>query len=89
MSNEKLVLKKQWFISNRPGAITDYYELDQKALGAGAFGTVIRGRVKGQSDNSWRAIKKIPKKKVTDKVEFLTEIELLSKLDHPNIIKLY
>lgn len=90
MESTGLVLKKQWFISNRPGLITNYYELEQKALGTGAFGTVVKGRLKGQtSETAWRAIKKIPKKKVTDKVEFLTEIELLRKLDHPNIIKLY
>lgn len=59
-------------------------------LGTGAFGTVLKGRVKGMnSDNAWRAIKKIPKRKVKDPKEFANEIEILQKLDHPNIIKLF
>lgn len=50
----------------------------------------MKGRLKGQtSEASWRAIKKIPKRKVNDRSEFLNEIEILQKLDHPNIIKLY
>ena len=87
---DNLVIKKMWFIHNSPGNIEDSYEFEMKPIGTGAFGTVMKGRVKGQkSEESWRAIKKIPKKKVTDKVEFLNEIEILRKLDHPNIIKLY
>ena len=83
-------MKKQWFIANKVGRIEDQYEFDSKALGTGAFGTVMKGRLKGQtSENAWRAVKKIPKRKVNDRSEFLNEIEILQKLDHPNIIKLY
>ena len=35
------------------------------------------------------AIKAIQKKKVEDLQTFITEINILQKLDHPNIIKLY
>lgn len=50
----------------------------------------MKGRLRGQTaENAWRAIKKIPKRKVKDRSEFLNEIEILMKLDHPNIIKLY
>jgi calcium-dependent protein kinase len=58
-------------------------------LGTGAFGTVLKGRVKGTGESGWRAVKKIPKRKVKDHNEFLNEIEILQKMDHPNIIKLY
>lgn len=62
---------------------------ETQPLGTGAFGTVLKGRLKGSGESGWRAIKKIPKKKVKDPTEFAREIEILQKLDHPNIIKLY
>lgn len=49
MESKGLVLKKQWFINDKPGQITNYYDLEQKALGSGAFGTVMKGRLKGQT----------------------------------------
>jgi hypothetical protein len=62
-------------IANKIGKIEDSYDFDSKALGTGAFGTVLKGRLKGQtSEASWRAIKKIPKRKVNDRSEFLNEI---------------
>ena len=68
MDKKDLVLKKSWFIANKLGRIEEHYEFDSKALGTGAFGTVMKGRLRGQtSDNAWRAIKKIPKRKVKDR----------------------
>lgn len=67
-----LVLKKQWFINNKPGEISDYYDLQPDPIGSGGFATVLKGRLKGHtSESAWRAIKKIPKKKVSDKMEFV------------------
>ena len=75
MEKGDLVLKKQWFIANKMGKIEDVYEFDAKAIGTGAFGTVLKGRPKGlTSDASWRAVKKIPKRRVSDRSEFLNEI---------------
>lgn len=93
----EVTLRKQWFIKSKTGNIEDVYEIDNKKvrnftiqpLGTGAFGTVLRGRIKGTGEAGWRAIKKIPKRKVKDPNEFLNEIEILQKMDHPNIIKLY
>ena len=83
-------MKKQWFINNKPGSISNYYEFENKPIGTGAFGTVMKGKLKGDKySQEYRAIKRIPKKKVTDRIEFINEIQILSKLDHPNIIKLY
>lgn len=68
MEKNDIVLKKAWFIANKMAKIEDTYEFHPKALGTGAFGTVMKGRVKGQtSESSWRAIKKIPKKRVKDR----------------------
>jgi hypothetical protein len=39
-----------------------------------AFGTVLKGRIKGSGEGGWRAIKKIPKRKVKDPAEFAREI---------------
>ena len=50
---------------------------------------MLKGHLKGIKEINWRAIKKIPKRKVKDQNEFINEIEILQKLDHPNIIKLY
>lgn len=64
-------------------------EYETQPLGTGAFGTVLKGRLKGSGEDGWRAIKKISKRKVKDPKEFAREIEILQKMDHPNIIKLY
>lgn len=50
---------------------------------------MLKGRLKGTGESGWRAIKKIPKRKVKDPNEFANEIEILQRMDHPNIIKLY
>ena len=66
------VLKKECLVANKKGRIEDTYEFTSKPLGSGAFGTVFKGRVKGQTNHSsWRAIKKIPKSKVSDRSKFL------------------
>lgn len=49
MEKKDLVMKKSWFIANKLGRIEDHYEFDSKALGTGAFGTVMKGRLKGQT----------------------------------------
>jgi hypothetical protein len=72
MDKNDIVLKKSWFIANKIARIEEAYEFESKALGTGAFGTVMKGRLRGQtSETAWRAIKKIPKKKVKDRSEFL------------------
>ena len=59
-------------------------------IGAGSFGKVykVRHHITGQL----RAMKMIKKETVNyqdDTREFLKEIEILSKIDHPNIIKIF
>jgi hypothetical protein len=49
MDKNEIVLKKSWFIANKIARIEEAYEFDSKALGTGAFGTVMKGRLKGQT----------------------------------------
>jgi len=58
-----------------------------KILGSGTYGEVIKAKKKGSK--IVRAIKKIPKKHVKHPERFTREIEIMKKLDHPNIIKLF
>jgi len=63
------------------------YVIGEK-IGAGNFSTVVKATTK--IDNKVYAVKIINKKKVLNKkYEFVNEIRILQKLDHPNIIKLY
>lgn len=69
------LMKKQSFVANKKGRIEDSYEFTNKLLGSGACGTVLKGRLKGQTNHSsWRAIKKIPKNKLQNRSKFLNEI---------------
>ena len=64
------------------------YELLEK-LGEGTFGKVFK--VKNKSNNCIRAMKKIDKRFINnlDDSEVGKEIEILKKLNHPYIMKLY
>lgn len=77
----KLVIQKR-------GAILDRYnELEE--LGKGAYGVVKK--VRDKSNNEIRAMK-IVKKGNFSEVEataLISEIDLLKKLDHPNILKIF
>lgn len=81
------LLKKQYFIQEKKNEILDDYILDDKVLGAGAYGTVYRATDKktGQA----RAIKKVESNKILNYDGFIGEVQALKQLDHPNIIKLY
>jgi len=48
---------------------------------------VVRGKLKGTKN--YRAIKVIPKGKVKNPERFTRETNIMMRLDHPNIIKLY
>ena len=69
--------------SNFPVEILSKYEIIQE-IGRGAFSVVYK--VKSKSDNKIYCLKKINMKKTPDKEN---EINILSKLDHPNLVKYY
>lgn len=66
--------------------IYDYYELTKNELGKGSYGRVQLGKLKGT--NLKRAIKIIEKSKVSNVERFKLEVEIMMKLDHPNILRL-
>ena len=60
-------------------------------LGSGTFGTVKKVKLKN-NNNVIRAMKIIPKENVLEGVDsktVISEISILKKLDHPNIMKIY
>ena len=67
------------------------YQIDNntKVLGTGAFGKVYLTYNKAKPDFQV-AIKVLSKIKLKDNLEaILEEVEILTKLDHPNIVKYY
>ena len=64
-----------------------YYEITAEELGKGSYGIVHLGRLRGT--NLRRAIKIINKSKVSNVERFKLEIEIMMKLDHPSILRLY
>ena len=68
--------------------LTDYYLL-KKVIGQGGFGVVRRG-CRIDNPTIQVAIKTIKKSKVENKLEDMkNEVNILSTIDHPNIVKLY
>jgi calcium-dependent protein kinase len=66
--------------------IKDFYELTNTELGKGSYGRVQLSKLKGT--NIKRAIKIIEKSKVSNVERFRLEVEIMMKLDHPNILRL-
>ena len=62
----------------------DYYEISTNELGKGSYGWVKLARLKGTCLK--RAIKVIEKSKVRNVERFKIEVEIMMKLDHPNIL---
>ena len=77
---------KQSFINQMEGKMEDKYEII-KELGSGAFARCLQ--VKNKTTGNLYACKEIQKSKMSDLEGFKHEINILIKLDHPNIIKLY
>ena len=67
--------------------IREFYEVTKNELGKGSYGIVQLGKLKGTSIQ--RAIKIIDKSKVSNVERFRLEVEIMMKLDHPSILRLY
>jgi calcium-dependent protein kinase len=77
------------FISERSGSYNEDYKLGG-VLGTGAFAEVRK--VTNRKTKVVRAMKVVEKKKmssVEEQKKFMSEIQILKQLDHPNILKLY
>ena len=76
---ENLKVKKGWFIQTGNGTVEENYDYsDQKELGQGTYGKVVRATNK--ITKATRAIKIIPKAKVKNHERFATEINILKNL---------
>lgn len=56
-------------------------------MGSGTYGVVHR--VRHKETKQIRACKTISLKKIKDKKKFEQEIQILQRIDHPNVLKLY
>lgn len=86
MVDKSMKLTRSNFISYKRGSIASEYKISSKALGSGSFGTVKK--VLHKKTNQERACK-ILKKSDQDVDKFFLEVEILSKLSHPNIMQIY
>ena len=78
-------IKKETFV-NIGRAVRDCYEFT-KNLGKGGYGKVFQ--VRNKKTGQLYACKKLSKLNVNNLIKFRREINILVKMDHPNIIKLY
>jgi calcium-dependent protein kinase len=85
-ADDKVKFNKETFITRTPGSITDKWT-KVKDLGSGSYGKVYR--VQNKITKEMRACKELSKKKIADLDKFNLEISIMSKCDHPSIIKLY
>jgi len=83
----KVNFKRDAFIISSSGPLTKFYDLEQKKLGQGTYGSVCKGVNK--STGAIRAIKTISKAQVKNIERFRQEISIMKQLDHPNIIRLH
>lgn len=89
-NKEEFKIDINTFVGRRKGNIKEKYTIGNK-LGSGAFGFVRVGTHK--SSNQKRAIKTIQKDSITKDMKehskFFSEVDILIKADHPNIVRLY
>jgi len=77
------------------GELQDYYVLEPRPIGEGAFGVVCKAHSKtgAEADSGAAgavcAVKTVVKKDIKDLEAFIGEIELSRSMDHPNLIRLY
>jgi calcium-dependent protein kinase len=86
MKNDEIKFNKETFITRSKGKLTSKYKVLNE-IGNGSFSKVIR--VENLINKKIYACKQIVKKKIKDINSFNNEIVILSKCDHPNIIRLY
>ncbi|CAO2204772.1 unnamed protein product [Urochloa humidicola] len=88
-------LRKEFSITASPRThIFTYEELDEatdgfsdeRELGVGGFGTVYKGIMR---DGSTVAVKRLYKNSYKSVEQFQNEVEILSRLRHPNLVTLY
>ena len=86
MSEDKQVFNKEEFVGKAQGNLTDKYDII-KEIGSGGFSKCLL--VKNKLTKANFACKELQKKSLSDYEGLMREVNLMIKLDHPNIIKLY
>ena len=86
MSKDKQGFNKEEFVGKAEGNLTDKYEIIRE-IGSGGFSKCLL--VKNKLTKANYACKELQKKSVSDYDGLMREVNLMIKLDHPNIIKLY
>ena len=77
---------KHTFINHKKANLNDFYEIEDE-IGIGRYSKCFRA--KNKETGHYFACKELEKGNLTDYDTLMSEIEILSKLDHPNIIKLF
>ena len=85
-NNQPVKIGKETFVRVGNRALRDCYEFT-KNLGKGGYGKVFQVRQK--MTNKLFACKKLSKLNINNLIKFRREIDILIKIDHPNIIKLF
>lgn len=86
MDGEEINFDKGNFISMTKDSLTDYFNII-RSIGGGRFGKVYE--VQNKKTLETFACKKVSKSNLLNLIKFKDEISIMSKSDHPNIIKLY
>ena len=86
MSEDKQGFNKEEFVGKAQGNLTDKYDII-KEIGSGGFSKCLL--VKNKLTKANFACKELQKKSLSDYEGLMREVNLMIKLDHPNIIKLY
>jgi calcium-dependent protein kinase len=82
---DSVMLQRQWFITSKRTDISQEYSLGLE-IGSGNFGKVFMAQQR--ETGLFRAVKLIHKQRVQDYNTFITELAILSSLDHPNIVNI-
>jgi calcium-dependent protein kinase len=89
-SVDDLRINARSFVVQRGGTVRDDYHMEHK-LGEGGYGYVRLATHKASGQK--RAIKTVKKATITsdlqERAKFVAEIDILKRLDHPNIVRLY
>ena len=88
MMAENPIIKyaRETFVQKADGKLLDSYDV-LKQLGKGGYGKVYE--IRSKKTGEIRACKHLSKLNIKNLEKFKREIEILKKMDHPNIIKLY
>ena len=85
-NKDDINFSKETFILKSPGTIAKKY-LKIKEIAKGTYANIYI--VQSKSNLKTYCCKEILKSKIADTLKFKNEINILSKVDHPNIIRLY